>query len=383
MLFNSPLTGITVTHFDSNEFLGNYWQQKPCVLRQFFPQFEDFIDEHELAGLAMEAELDSRIVRFHKQSWQVIQGPFDDFDQCKGLWSLLIQGVDRVVPDAAEMMEHFNFVPYWRMDDLMISFAIPGAGVGPHVDQYDVFLVQGKGRRRWRVGPPDCTTEHITAPGLRQVDDFTPIIDCELLPGDVLYIPPGWPHDGKAIEPSLTYSVGFRAPEQAQLTGFLAEHFADQASVPLRFSDPKRKNGNTPVWVTSEDSHNLKQLIIQATETQDFLLSLLTLLSEQSLEPESPEATVTDSQTLSDFEQGLMLSRLTGLRPIMHPEAADWLFVNGEKVPHSCSDNAFLAQLLAKNVIGLADFNSHPGKLDIISAFTTLTNMGYYQFICE
>ena len=369
--------------FNSEVFLREYWQQKPCVLRQLLPNFEDFVDEHELAGLAMEPELDSRIVRFHEQHWQVIQGPFDDFDDCQGLWSLLVQGVDRVVPEAAELMTQFNFVPYWRMDDLMISYAVPGAGVGPHLDQYDVFLVQGKGSRRWRVGRPDTSDEKVTAPGLRQVEDFDPVIDCELAPGDVLYIPPGWPHDGKAITPCLTYSVGFRAPEQSQLSGFLAEHFSAQGCQAERFTDSQRASITSPVWVSESDTQNLRQLLHDAVDSPVFLLSLLTMLSDQSIEPEPPEHNATERYTIESFESGAPLQGLTGLRPLMHERATNWLFVNGEKVAHGCEDHAFLAKLLSKNAIYLTDFDSHPSKLDIISSFTTLINMGYYHFLDE
>lgn len=371
-----------VTNFDSNTFLKDYWQKQPCVIRQLFPQFEDIIDEHELAGLAMEPELDSRIVRYHDNSWQVIQGPFEHFEQCKGLWSLLVQGVDKVLPDAADMMEHFSFIPYWRMDDLMISYAVPEAGVGPHVDQYDVFLIQGKGSRRWRVGRPDNAIEHISAPGLRQVDAFEPMIDCELLPGDVLYIPPGWPHDGKAITPCITYSVGFRAPEQSQLTGYLAEHFADHCES-IRFTDQQRQPEPNPVWVSERDTTAIKQLIHDAVDSAPFLDTLLMLLSEQSVEPVPPDDAFSDAATLDILEHDEPLYRLTGLRPIMHPNLAHLLFINGEKVAHSCADISFLAHLLSKTAVHLTDFDNHPCKLDIISTFTTLINMGYYHFSSE
>ncbi len=371
-----------VTNFDSNTFLKDYWQKQPCLIRQFFPQFEDIIDEHELAGLAMEPELDSRIVRYYEDSWQVIQGPFAHFEQCKGLWSLLVQGVDKVLPDAADMMAPFSFIPYWRMDDLMISFAVPEAGVGPHIDQYDVFLIQGKGSRRWRVGKPDIATERISAPGLRQVDAFEPVIDCKLLPGDVLYIPPGWPHDGKAISPCITYSVGFRAPEQSQLTGYLAEHFANHCES-TRFSDPQRQPQSNPVWVSEQDTSAIKQLIHEAVDSPAFLNTLLMLLSEQSVEPMPPDEVFTDAITLETFEHNEPLYRLTGLRPVLHPKLTQLLFINGEKVEHSCTDSTVLAELLSKTVVYLTDFDSHPCKLDIISAFTTLINMGYYNFSSE
>ena len=141
--------------FNAETFLKNYWQQKPVVIKHFFDNFVDPIDENDLAGLAQESEVDARIISNVKGSWHVEQGPITDFDKaCQGKWTLLVQGVDKYVPDVTPLLDPFSFIPNWRLDDLMVSFATNGAGVGAHIDQYDVFLVQGKGRRRWRVGKP-------------------------------------------------------------------------------------------------------------------------------------------------------------------------------------------------------------------------------------
>lgn len=232
--------------FDIEHFLSHYWQQKPVVLRGFFQDFEDPIDEHDLAGLAQEEEIDSRLLSFENTSgnpadgageWKVHQGPIHDFEAvCEGAWTLLVQSVDRYVHDVADILEPFRFLPNWRLDDLMVSFATKNAGVGAHIDQYDVFLVQGKGQRRWRVGKPGEYKEVFPHPKLRQIEGFDPIIDEVLNPGDVLYIPPGWPHDGKALEDCLTYSVGFRAPETSQLADSLSL-MLETSDINVRFTD--------------------------------------------------------------------------------------------------------------------------------------------------
>ncbi|MEM7863109.1 cupin domain-containing protein, partial [Morganella morganii] len=133
------------------EFLEKYWQKKPVVLKNAFPDFADPITPDELAGLAMEPEVDSRLVSFIDNKWEASHGPFEDYSQLgeKG-WSLLVQAVNHWHMPAAELVKPFRVLPEWRLDDLMISYSVPGGGVGPHIDNYDVFIIQGMGRRRWR-----------------------------------------------------------------------------------------------------------------------------------------------------------------------------------------------------------------------------------------
>ena len=317
---------ITVLNLDIAAFLQTYWQKKPCVIRNALPDFTDFIDEHELAGLAMEPELDSRVISKQAEQWSVQQGPFEDFSACQGQWTLLVQGVDRFCDDASELMQKFNFIPNWRVDDLMISFAVPGAGVGPHVDQYDVFLLQGKGSRRWRVGSPEGLTSTQPVKGLCQVDDFTPVIDCELQPGDVLYIPPGWPHDGITLSDSLTYSIGFRAPDQAQLGNYLAEHLQTQSTGTKRYTDPELVLSDSPAEVSRKEVDALKDLLHQAIDDDSFSQNLLAMLSEQGIEPEINEPV--DSQSLQEhLESGATLVKLPGCRPLLNRQFPDCLFM--------------------------------------------------------
>ncbi|MDU7146823.1 MAG: cupin domain-containing protein [Veillonella sp.] len=166
------------------EFLEKYWQKQPVVLKNAFPDFVDPITPDELAGLAMEPEVDSRLVSLKNGKWQASNGPFEHFD---GLgetgWSLLAQAVNHWHMPAAELVRPFRVLPDWRLDDLMISFSVPGGGVGPHIDQYDVFIIQGMGSRRWRVGDKLPMRQFCPHPALLHVDPFPPIIDEDLQPG--------------------------------------------------------------------------------------------------------------------------------------------------------------------------------------------------------
>ncbi|MDC8830835.1 cupin domain-containing protein [Alteromonas gilva] len=362
-----------------DSFMRDYWQKKPCVLRAALPGFTDLLDENELAGLAMEPDLDSRIVRFHNNQWSVVQGPFEDFSACEGKWTLLVQGVDKLVDDASELMTMFNFIPNWRVDDLMISYAVEGAGVGPHVDQYDVFLVQGKGSRRWRVGSPQSSKATQPAAGLCQVEPFEPVIDCELTSGDILYIPPGWPHDGSTIESALTYSIGFRAPDQSQLAGYLAEHLQSADSDPLRYSDPSRAATEDSPCINTDEITQLKQLLHTAIDDNSFTFTLLKLLSDQGLEPDSDSALLPEQLQQHIDNDGLIHKR-PGCRPILCDDYPGWCFVNGEPVKFSPDNHGVMRTLMAQSTVSRSDMASAPDKLDIFCTFTTLINMGYWDY---
>ena len=219
-------------NFSKDQFLQSYWQKKPVVLKNALPNLNELTDENELAGLAMEEFVDSRIVENNDGNWQVNHGPFTAFSRWQdGKWSLLVQGVDRYLPEVQTLLETVNYIPKWRVDDIMVSLSMPGAGVGLHLDQYDVFIVQGKGKRRWQAGRVDksqCQNE--VSQDLLQVSDpesFEPIVDEVLENGDIIYIPPFSAHKGATVENAINYSIGFRAPSQQELLWLFADHLIE------------------------------------------------------------------------------------------------------------------------------------------------------------
>jgi 50S ribosomal protein L16 3-hydroxylase len=225
-------------------FLHDYWQKRPLLIRNAFAQFQRCIDADDLAGLACEEAALARIVIHDakRDHWTMRNGPFaeSDFKNLpKQRWTLLVQDVDKWDMDVAALLDAFAFVPSWRVDDVMVSYATDGGGVGAHVDQYDVFLIQGAGQRRWRISiDPQAPKEFRDDAELKLLREFAPTHDWMLEPGDALYLPPGMPHEGTAIGECMTFSVGMRAPSQAELLLDFSEFLAEPLNEESRLSDP-------------------------------------------------------------------------------------------------------------------------------------------------
>lgn len=239
----SPLQ-LTLANFDTETFLQNYWQQRPLLLRQALPADLFPLSPSELAGLACEDGIESRLISGDHQSGFALQhGPFEEatFTSLPERdWTVLVQAVDHVIPEVAGLLEYFRFIPNWRIDDVMVSYAAPGGSAGPHYDHYDVFLIQGAGTRLWRVGP-DVGNSPTLCPHseLKLLSDFNSEQDWQLEPGDILYLPPRFSHWGiSTSEDCMTYSVGFRSPSTAEILS----DFCDQAIAGLsehqRYQDP-------------------------------------------------------------------------------------------------------------------------------------------------
>ena len=299
----------------AREFLRDYWQKKPLLIRQAIPDFESPISPDELAGLALEEEVESRlIIEQGERPWELRRGPFaeDAFSQLPERdWTLLVQAVDQFVPDVAELLKQFNFLPSWRIDDVMISFAAPGGGVGPHYDNYDVFLLQAHGQRRWKIGQM-CDSDSPLLPhaDLRILADFQQTDEWVLEPGDMLYLPPRLAHFGTAEDDCLTYSVGFRAPSAAEVlthfTDFLAQFLPDEE----RYSDADIAPTNDPHQIQRDSLDRLKALLAEHMSDERLLL---TWFGQFMTEPRYPELVAGDDieeeDLLASIDQGAVLIR--------------------------------------------------------------------------
>jgi 50S ribosomal protein L16 3-hydroxylase len=228
-------------------FLRTYWQRHPVLIRQAFALDRPPLDRHALFALAASEDVESRRITHFDQRWQLAHGPFARLPPVRRAhWTVLVQAVDSHDPAAAALLRRFRFLPDARLDDLMVSYATDGGGVGPHVDSYDVFLVQAQGRRRWRIGSAADPQDVIDGLPLRVLREFHPRHDWVLEPGDVLYLPPGVPHDGTAAGECITCSVGFRAPAWAELVEPWQETLVRHHAPAGRYADPGARSTRSP-----------------------------------------------------------------------------------------------------------------------------------------
>jgi len=296
------LGGIT-----AREFLRDYWQKKPLLIRQAIPDFESPIDADELAGLALEEEVESRLVIEHgERPWELRRGPFAE-DAFSALpereWTLLVQAVDQFVPEVAELLEQFRFLPSWRIDDVMISFAAPGGSVGPHFDNYDVFLLQAQGKRNWKIGQM-CNSESplLQHADLRILAEFEESAEWVLEPGDMLYLPPRLAHFGIAEDDCMTYSVGFRAPSAAEVlthfTDFLSQYLTDEE----RYTDADAQPVSDPHQIQGDALDRLKSLLAEHMSDERMLL---TWFGQFMTEPRYPELVAGEELGEEDFISAL------------------------------------------------------------------------------
>lgn len=248
------------------EFLAEYWQKKPLLIRQAIPAFSGLLDPNELAGLACEEDIQARIVSLKKGQWQVRSGPFDDADFAKlpkHDWTLLVQGVNHYLPEAAELLAQFSFIPHARLDDLMVSYAPKGGGVGPHFDSYDVFLLQGLGRRNWKISA-QRDYKLIEGAPLKILQDFKTEQEWVLEPGDMLYLPPQVAHWGIAdSDDCMTYSIGFRAPSAQELGQEFMAYMQERLCLSGMYADPDLTLQAHPAEISQQMVIKVSQMLRQ------------------------------------------------------------------------------------------------------------------------
>ena len=221
-------------------FLREYWHKKPLLVRQAVPKFSGPLDPQQLRSLAARKDVESRLVSRIGNGWNLQHGPLaaSRFRKLgRRDWTLLVQSVDHHLPAAADLLKQFRFIPYARLDDLMVSFAVPGGGVGPHFDSYDVFLLQGQGHRRWRISAQK-NLDLVEDLPLKILKCFKPSAEYVLGPGDMLYLPPHYAHDGVAEDDCMTWSIGFRAPPTQELAQGFVDFVSDRIELPGRYADP-------------------------------------------------------------------------------------------------------------------------------------------------
>ncbi|MBA4305899.1 MAG: cupin [Sphingopyxis sp.] len=343
--------------FDSAAFLRDYWQKKPLLIRNPWAAWQNPFEPDELAGLACEAEVESRLVVGAQGSWAVEHGPLAEARFARlgqEPSTLLVQAVDHHIPEVAALIASFRFIPNWRIDDVMVSYATDGGGVGPHYDQYDVFLIQGNGRRRWRVGQL-CDDESPLIPHdeLRLLAEFQATDEWLLEPGDILYVPPRIAHDGVAVgDDCMTYSVGFRAPSRSELLTHFLDDLVAEMEDDDRYADPELAIQENPGEISSAALDKLHRLAIEKLQDRSSFARWFGGYSSTRKYPEidwSPEDLETEADVGARLRSGASVSRNPASRFsfLRQDDTTIMLFVDGATF-HCAGASARFAENLCK-----------------------------------
>jgi 50S ribosomal protein L16 3-hydroxylase len=244
-------------------FVKEYWHKKPLLVRQAIPGFGGLLSPESMQTLTGRENVESRLVSLNKGIWNLEHGPFPTgrFRKLpKRDWTLLVQSIDHHLPAGAALLEKFNFIPHARLDDLMVSYAPPGGGVGPHFDSYDVFLLQGMGHRRWRISKQK-NLELIEDLPLKILKHFRSEKEYVLGPGDMLYLPPHYAHDGVAEDDCMTWSIGFRAPSTQEIAQGFLDFMRDRIDLPGRYADPDLALQKHAGEISSSMLHQFQDMI--------------------------------------------------------------------------------------------------------------------------
>lgn len=380
------------------DFLRDYWQKRPLLIRNAFPGYTSPIAPEDLAGLACEEGVLARIIEHDRASdtWTVRQGPFPE-EAFPAMphedWTLLVQDVDKWDPDIAGLLQHFGFLPRWRLDDIMVSFAAPGGSVGAHVDQYDVFLLQAHGHRRWTIDasvamggaqPPLDFRDDVDIKLLRE---FTPTHDRVLGPGDMLYLPPNVPHHGVAEDACLTFSVGMRAPSAAELLGDLADSLLADADDNLRYADPDLALPDDPAEI--DDAAMARVIhaldLLRSDDPQrmgDWFGRFITLYRNggEVAAPDGGDAPPRSRIEVEwDLEHGASLHRHPYSRMAWRRSGDDaQLYVNGEAYAMPAGDAAAIANAPVLGDAAYAALTPHAR-----GCVLALLEAGHYQLVLE
>jgi 50S ribosomal protein L16 3-hydroxylase len=328
------------------QFLRDYWQKKPLLVRGAFPAFSGSLAIKDLLALAQNENVQSRMVRYENKKWDLQHGPFSKkhFNRLtQKNWTLLVQEVNHHVPAATALLQKFSFIPHARLDDVMVSYAVPGGGVGAHVDSYDVFLLQGEGTRRWEISDQKDLRLIADAP-LKLLKKFTPQQAWDLGPGDMLYLPPRYAHKGTAVTACTTYSIGFRAPSHQELASEFLNYLHDHILLEGMYADPNLKTQKHPAEISSDMLKQVQSIIKKIQLNQIVIESFLgAYLSE-------PKPHIFFEAPQNDLSEKKFLALAQAHGVMLAPESLmlfvkDKFFINGEMFNVNKAEKAFFVQL--------------------------------------
>lgn len=368
---SSPLT--LLGGLSPVQFMKTYWQKKPLLVRAAIPGFAPLVPRSRLFAMAAQDDVESRLVERRAEQWKVRPGPLARRALppiAHSDWTLLVQGMDLHDGAVHALMAKFRFAPDARLDDLMISYATDGGGVGPHVDSYDVFLLQAMGQRRWRIGPAENLRLLPDVP-LKILAEFRPEEEYVLEPGDMLYLPPGWAHDGVAQGECMTYSIGFRAPERDEIARDLlgrmsededdtGEGLSEVQGRRVLYRDPTQAATEAPAEIPGGVATFARRALERALRKP---LALERALGESLTEPK-PQVWF-DTQGAFDPRDGVFLDRRSRMLYDAHH-----VFINGESYRASGRDAALMRKLANQRLLSIADLNrASEAAIDLLQSW--------------
>ncbi|WP_180096579.1 MULTISPECIES: cupin domain-containing protein [unclassified Acinetobacter] len=366
------LGGIT-----AEQFLSEYWQKKPLLVRNAMPEIANLLEPDDVMELALEEHVTARLIKQKDRDpnqWSVKSSPLlkADFQKMPKLWTLLVQAVDHYSFDLSEMWKKFPFIPQWRRDDIMVSYAPQGGSVGKHFDFYDVFLVQGYGHRRWQLGQM-CDAETALVPGqpLKLLPEIEVNFDEVLAPGDLLYVPPGLAHYGVAEDDCLTFSFGFRMPNVSDMMDRVGDKFSENESLRNPLVDIIRDQVGAIGEVSGNELEYLKEQIMQQLHNSNVLEdAIMTLMSEPKYPENLPEAEEIGTGDLEEaLDQGYSLMLEPASRLLYTEADGDVLFwANGEGIEISEVFSTKLKQLADGEIILLDENFADEDILEDVAA---------------
>ena len=358
------------------QFFAEYWQKKPLLVRNAIPDINVLLEPEDILGLAQEEGVTARLLTQNgpqHEQWKLKRSPLGkkDFSKLPPFWTLLVQAVDHFSADIAGLWQYFDFIPQWRRDDIMVSYAPKGGSVGRHFDQYDVFLVQGYGQRRWQLGQYcDDSTQFVAGQPLRLLPEMDVFFDEVLNPGDLLYVPPKLSHYGVAENDCLTYSFGFRMPNTAQLLDQLTDQLLQDQAIQTPISDISPRSLYAAGEVAAQDIAWLKQQLLDKIQQDNYFeQALLGILSDSKYPDSLPENEDVSIAELQDvFADGATVQREPAARLlyVQQPHGLQF-WALGEAIDCPPAQQGLLKQLADGAVLGREDFTASEENLDLIS----------------
>ncbi|MCU7844934.1 MAG: cupin domain-containing protein [Candidatus Thiodiazotropha sp. (ex Monitilora ramsayi)] len=377
---------------NAEKFLKHYWQRKPLLIRQALPGFRCGLQPDELAGMACEEGIESRLVleRHGASPWEARYGPFDEeiFSQLPAShWTLLVQDVDKHLPLVAGLLDHFRFIPDWRLDDVMVSYATDQGSVGPHIDDYDVFLYQAKGRRRWKIHYQSVSEEdYIPGLDLRILPDFAAEDEWVLEPGDMLYLPPNVAHWGIAEGECMTCSVGFRAPTLREMATAWFESTIEHHLPQQRYRDPLLRPQESPGEILpsalADFREELARYLENPTNNNRWFGSFITEPKE-NLQVVPRDQPLQETDFLNRFRQAAVIHRHGYSRMAFSREDGDGhdtLYVNGQQYTLPSESGDFLPVITHYRELHFGYLQDWLIQPDYLSLLCRLYNDGHLEF---